>query len=266
MKKCSCLLFLTSALYGNAQQTTSILDAERAFAQQAHQENTRAAFLAHFDSSGVIFNGGQPTNAFKFWQGAPAEGPKMLWTPSLGTQSIGHDLGFTTGPFEVRDTLGGKVLGSGQFTSVWRRNANGQWKVIADIGTGYRNNAYPAQQLATQNIVLTPDPATPDIQKLEESLLQAITAGGGSLRDLLAENSVLNMDRKQPTQLADSVVASLTRLNDATYHPFANGLAQRKDLAYVYGQIKKGERTGNYLRIWAHTTRGWVVLAQVIRL
>ena len=258
MKSICSLLFFAAALPGYSQHTTSLVEAELAFAQQSREENTRAAFLANLDSSGVIFNNGKVLNGVRFWQQVPARGPKLLWAPSLSHTAQAGDLGFTTGPFEVRDSIGGKILGSGQFTSVWKLDVAGRWKVLADLGTVYTPNAYPTQVLTPFQEALLPDTARVDLYQLETNLNYAA---------ILYPQSILNREGKQPVQSARAILQELTTLPANTaFTPLAAGIARSNDLGYVYGQVKAGNKTDNYLRIWGHTAKGWVVLLQVIKL
>ncbi|MBO9565376.1 MAG: hypothetical protein J7621_21545 [Niastella sp.] len=266
MKSICSLLCLAIALQGYSQSAASLVEAELAFARQSREENTRAAFLANLDSNGVIFNNGRVLNGVKFWQRAPAQGAKLLWTPSMSHTASAGDVGFTTGPYEVRDFIGGKVLGSGQFTSVWKLDGTGKWKLLADLGTSYVNNAFPGQVLTAVGELLIPATQPTSIDQLETSLLQALQAGSASVINRIATNGVLNFNGRQPLQAKDSVQQALALLQEARFSAFASGISQSNDLGYVYGQVKKGSATANYLRVWGHTARGWVVLVQVIDL
>ena len=109
------------------------MQAERAFAQTSITSGTRAAFLEFFAEDGIVFDAG-PVNAHTVWEQRPAEGPVLSWGPEIADVSAARDMGYTSGPFEVRQTHESDPVAWGHFVSVWRRNADGTWNVIADGG------------------------------------------------------------------------------------------------------------------------------------
>lgn len=258
LKTFYCCLSILASVNSYCQPGMTITAAELKFAQQAREENMKAAFLSNLDSNGVVFNRGKVINGLHYWQRAPENGPRLLWLPALSLTSAKGDLGFTTGPFELRDSLAGTVLTCGQYTSVWKRNAKMEWKLLADLGTGYTPTAYPAQVLAPFQLALLPDTAMVDLYQLEANLNYAA---------ILYPQSILSREGKQPLQSAGIVLQELTTLPaNIEYMPLAAGIAQSNDLGYVYGQVKAGNKTANYVRIWVHTAKGWVVLLQAIGL
>lgn len=61
---------------------------------------------------------------------------RILWKPTLVEVSPAGDMGYTYGQYEVRRRDGTpEVLERGAYMSVWRREADGHWKVIADMGS-----------------------------------------------------------------------------------------------------------------------------------
>jgi ketosteroid isomerase-like protein len=66
----------------------------------------------------------------------------LRWQPTRAEILIPGDLGFTTGRYERRaKNKEGKVeVEHGTYVSVWRKQADGSWKIILDTG-----NADPAE-------------------------------------------------------------------------------------------------------------------------
>ncbi len=59
----------------------------------------------------------------------------MRWEPKRAEVAVSGDLGYTWGEYTVRpagDT--GAVIRSGKYLTVWRRQPDGLWKAIVDIG------------------------------------------------------------------------------------------------------------------------------------
>jgi ketosteroid isomerase-like protein len=60
----------------------------------------------------------------------------LLWTPVGGDMAASGDLGYTYGTFEFRsrDKEGKLVSNYGKYTSIWKRQKDGSWKVVLDMG------------------------------------------------------------------------------------------------------------------------------------
>ena len=78
------------------------------------------------------------------WNGARIEGPAiratiaktfargvLRWAPVAS--GVRGDVGFTLGTFSFAPAAGGKG-GHGSYCTIWRRQADGAWKVVFDTG------------------------------------------------------------------------------------------------------------------------------------
>lgn len=65
----------------------------------------------------------------------------LSWTPVFAEASACGDLGYTFGNWEAveKDAKGAPVTYRGKFLTVWKRQADGSWKVAADIGNARPN-------------------------------------------------------------------------------------------------------------------------------
>jgi ketosteroid isomerase-like protein len=68
---------------------------------------------------------------------------RLTWTPVGADISKSGDLGYTYGTFEFRskDKDGKPVVDTGKYTSIWKKQKDGSWKVVLDMG-----NASPAPE------------------------------------------------------------------------------------------------------------------------
>jgi ketosteroid isomerase-like protein len=66
---------------------------------------------------------------------------RLTWTPVGADISSSGDLGYTWGTFEFRskDKSGNPIIDYGKYTSIWKLQKDGTWKVVLDMG-----NANPA--------------------------------------------------------------------------------------------------------------------------
>jgi ketosteroid isomerase-like protein len=94
-----------------------------------------AAFLTFLSPEAIFFNGNEPLRGRERIERAWAPffaGPAapFSWHPDLVQVLDSGELALTSGP--VRDPSGAVV---GRFNSVWRRDADGQWRVVFDKGS-----------------------------------------------------------------------------------------------------------------------------------
>jgi len=61
---------------------------------------------------------------------------RLLWTPVGADISASGDLGYTYGTFEfhAKDKDGKAVVQYGKYTSIWKQQKDGSWKVVLDMG------------------------------------------------------------------------------------------------------------------------------------
>jgi len=117
----------------NAALEVELREAETAFAQSM-ADRDHEAFVRHLDDETVFFSGekvlrGKQAVA-EAWRGF-FEGEKapFSWMPEAVAVLESGNLGLTSGP--VFDPDGKRI---GTFNSVWRRGADGAWKIVFDRG------------------------------------------------------------------------------------------------------------------------------------
>ncbi len=61
----------------------------------------------------------------------------LTWSPDIVELSAAGDLGYTSGPYEfaLKRPDGTLALERGRFASIWRRQANGSYRIVFDIGS-----------------------------------------------------------------------------------------------------------------------------------
>jgi uncharacterized protein (TIGR02246 family) len=123
-----------------AKRIEQVRRAEIAFAATVPAKDT-LRFADRIDPDAVFVGAGGPTRGrdaiVKSW--APffaAEAPDFTWKPEIVELSGDGTLGLTRGPWTIRGRQpdGTASTQSGSFNSVWRRQADGSWKVIFDAG------------------------------------------------------------------------------------------------------------------------------------
>ena len=61
---------------------------------------------------------------------------QLTWTPVDAGISISGDLGWTSGTYEFRskDKDGKPKVEHGKYTSIWKKQPDGNWKIVLDMG------------------------------------------------------------------------------------------------------------------------------------
>lgn len=68
-------------------------------------------------------------------------GPQLIWRPFVVEVAASGDIALSRGPYRMRATDGdGQAVESwGIYNSVWRKSADGEWKIIFDAGNAGEN-------------------------------------------------------------------------------------------------------------------------------
>lgn len=251
-----------------AQNQNEVVKAELSFASAAREYTMKKAFLQYMDSTAVVFNEGNIQNGIGFWSKAPDTEGKLLWRPVFYGISSSGDLGFTTGPWEFRPTMNDSVRGAGQYTTIWSKNAKGEWKFLVDMGVTFRQSLFDSGSLTVAPALKRSDNTSDTtLKNLERQFLSAFELNRQSaVQNFLHSNAWLNIDGRHPIQNASSILPIMEKLpSELCFEPVAHALSSAGDLGYVYGTIHYVNRKENYLRIWGHTNEGWKILLQVIK-
>jgi ketosteroid isomerase-like protein len=124
-------------VHGPPATAAEILKAERGFDAMSGAEGKARAFRAYMDPvDGREFAGGDPKRGDAIYQSQGGDAPekaKLRWTPDEVFASTG-DMGVTWGHWTLTPLGADKPAVKGHYVTVWRKNADGQWKGIIDIG------------------------------------------------------------------------------------------------------------------------------------
>jgi len=292
MKKFICLLLLLGFVsLGFAKRTPeksalqAMVEAERAFAKMAEEQGTRPAFMAFIADDGILF---RPTAVKgKQWMTnhplpASDKHPLLSWYPAVAGMARAGDMGYTTGPWEYKsDIHDDRSVAWGHFLTVWKKQADGQWKFAVDLGI---SNPQPAQAEARwelpQNYV-TPKfrrgfwTFSTDALLARDHEFSAASMKRGAriaFAKYAASDVRLYRDEKFPLRGEDLAAAVLPDNSQAwTWEPAAGDVSISDDLGYTYGtyRIERHEstpkmiETGNYFRIWKKEGNKWRVIADL---
>ena len=121
----------------SAQGADLLLQLEASFAEAVAQHG-HDAFITHFAEDGVeiVDGGGFDTKDAMRKQPAWPEGTSLTWTPVHAEMAASDDLGYTYGNYvyTAKNKEGKLVTHYGKYTSIWKKQNDGQWKVVVDMG------------------------------------------------------------------------------------------------------------------------------------
>jgi ketosteroid isomerase-like protein len=132
---CSVLAACASPVHVPADEARrQVMEIERAFARTMAERNL-AAFGTFVSDDAVFFSGPTPLHgkaAVVEWWARFYKNPAapFSWEPEQVEVLASGDLALSTGP--VRDASGKLIA---HFTSIWRLEAPGRWRIVFDKGT-----------------------------------------------------------------------------------------------------------------------------------
>jgi ketosteroid isomerase-like protein len=119
---------------GKTAAVGEITETDLAFAKLA-QAGASAAFEKYVAPDGATLGGG-PGIAYgprlaaaEFSAFAPGT---INWAPQIVDAAGSGDLGFAVGPVMIRETPGSESRTVGYYLTIWKRQADGSWKVVID--------------------------------------------------------------------------------------------------------------------------------------
>lgn len=107
----------------------------------AAAERGSAGYLSYYADDSVELPNGGPIiqgkiNIAKGMGFLDQKGNHLTWSPVGADMSASGDLGYTYGTFEYRsrDKDGKLTVDHGKYTSIWKKQGDGSWKVVLDMG------------------------------------------------------------------------------------------------------------------------------------
>jgi ketosteroid isomerase-like protein len=132
------VLFVGASLGADQKKGSELLFKLEADFANAVAEQGHAAFVSYFAEDGVELDDGGGIASREEISKQPTwpEGTSLSWTPIHGDMAASGDLGYTYGNyiFKSKDKEGKVVPHYGKYMSVWKKQKDGSWKVVVDMG------------------------------------------------------------------------------------------------------------------------------------
>ena len=246
-------------------------ETERAFAARAAVVNWKQAFLEYFADSAVGFDATGPGLAKDQIRALP-DPPKdaqLLWEPRFGDIAASGDLGWLTGPSTSINPARDKGQPRhGNYASVWKRQADGTFKVVMDVGVNlpaaarFAPGLTRAAQAGRYSGAATDAQAT--LADADRTLSRAAASSqADAYRGRLAPGARLHRHDMMPRVGEQEILAWLATQppSPASEHRYAEA-ARSGDLGYTWGR----HGMGYYVRVWSRAADGsWKVALDVLQ-
>jgi len=282
------LLALTFVVFGqtggSSPALVALVEAERGFARTSVERGVRESFLAFFADDGINFQP-HPTNtreAYRKRPAPPSRPPVTLnWKPVFADVSHAGDLGYTTGPYRLTDqSPEHRPTRHGYYFSIWKRQPDGAWKVVVDVGieTPAPDAAeralrfQSARQMSPKkkaggNVNLETERAA--LLEVDREFIRAANSRG-TMKAFLAQlgnETRLHRNGIFPLTNRDAIRSFLAQQKSVlSGEPMKAEVAGSNDLGYTYGRYElraSGTETaaaaaekGYYVRVWKRDSTG----------
>jgi ketosteroid isomerase-like protein len=272
---------------GRDKALASLVEAERAFSRTSEEKGVREAFLAFLAEGAVVFRPAPAEGRPAYEKLDPAYPALLAWTPEFAEVASSGELGYTTGPYRNAPGRGAEPDRFGHYVSIWKKQADGAWKVVLDIGIQHDAPPPPPAKPAGPAVAgpeaqaafpsLSPEALRDEERAFGEraGLFETEIAVRGS-RGALAAFGTQDVRVYRPGRfpsvgkraLRALVPADAGRISPGTERrnaAFHVGISWSGDLAYNYGtfESRRGGKTAGttaYLRIWRKEASGdWKV-------
>ena len=240
----------------------------------AEEKTAREAFMTFIADDGLLFRPGA-VNGKKWMIEHPLppsdKKPLLAWQPAFAGMAQAGDLGFTTGPWESKPDINDKTpSGYGHFVTMWKKQADGSWKFVLDLGISHPQSGGPqklwypkAEKVKTPTGHAIDVAAMPgEVQSLidkdkrfaevaaKEGLLHAFLSYAASDIRLYRNGNLPYIGMQAATNVFTSPKGRFT------WQPIGGDISRSRDLGYTHGTYQitddanKVVESGSYLRIW----------------
>jgi len=116
-----------------------LAETDRFYSALSVEKGSNAAFLAMFDSSGVMLRSDHmPVEGHKAIEELLMRGNDstytLTWEPLFARIAKAGDMGYTYGTYQVRDKGADSISGEGTYVTIWQKKEDGSWKALLDTG------------------------------------------------------------------------------------------------------------------------------------
>ena len=114
-----------------------VMEADRSFSRLSEAKGMRSAFLDYIDSNGVLLRRDHlplvGADAIDYLIQQNDSSFTLKWEPKNAVVAASGDLGYTYGLYVLKPTVKDTLI-YGNYVSIWKKQADGNWKFVLDTG------------------------------------------------------------------------------------------------------------------------------------
>ncbi len=282
------LFFMVSLIFSGCvreKNTTSefaeLVKSEYAFAELSAKKGIKEAFVTYLADDAIVFRP-RPLKGKPIYQARPVTAAQLKWWPIFANISSAGDLGYTTGPWQFkRDSSDAQPAAFGHFVSVWKKQADGLWRVVIDAGVSHPRPASKAAGIDPTTLPAMKSVSTAmlemsaaELLEADRALAAAASANGFAQAFLQHAAEGVRYYREGAFPIVgkaavQSVLADFS--GGLNWAPLAGEVSRSGDLGYTYGIAQHQANTNgeiselSYLHIWKKKSgEPWRLLLEVM--
>ncbi len=254
----------------------AMVDAEKAFIKMARTQNRRDAFLFYLSDSAVTQGPNGPIKGKARIQAQPIADDLLDWEVGYSDIAASGDFGFNTGPWYYRQKkTDEKPVAFGEFNSVWKKQSDGNWKNVLDIGISHGPFTEP----------LTWSTSKRSSTGTRSRKMGAALAAEKAFAAELVKGRKAAYRKAISEEVRMMVVGHLPFVGSSTLDRYLDACpphqnarilgtetATSGDLGYVYGTVdatvtkdgKSQTKTATFVRIWKFEGGKWKIVLDVL--
>jgi ketosteroid isomerase-like protein len=263
MRLLPALLFIILAANASGRPTMAevVAQTENAFSARCLEIGIRDSFLEYFAPDAIHFDPEPRLARPDLEREASPTNVRLSWEPRIVRVANTGQLAISTGPY-VLQTQDGKSS-SGYFLSMWKRQSDGAWKVVADIGV-------PAPPAADLSSDFRPDQIDDEVGQLSDLLtFEREQFGrdsdlGQIYRAIGSEETVFERMGEPLLTGTAGYAALLSAQKDKRTKLAQTGGYVSGNLGFIYGTQSTEKSSVGYLRVWILRQSHWRLIFEVV--
>lgn len=247
-----------------AQALKVMVKTEQDFNTLSETKGMRIAFLEYLAGDGILFRP-YPVPGKQWVESNPDPEGKLTWTPVVAEIAGSAELGYTSGPWKFIPNAGGEAR-HGNYVSIWRKQPDGEWKVVVDGGTpSPAPKSLPRLRLSSPKVnsksiaLLSSDVERGALTRIDRLYSEAMATNPEKAFAHIDDQVRYLRPGVEPILTKTGMKKAVARRPPGTYRwqSFSTEIAESCDFGYFYGMgIYAGTSdtsrpdTTYYIRIW----------------
>lgn len=260
---CLIQILSLSAQEKDKAKVIEVIKAEKKFAATSAAKGMKTAFLENAADDGIVFTN-KPTNAKNLWQTIPESDSLLMWKPSLAGISSGGEIGFTTGPFTFSPTKNDPPTSFGEYATIWKKQADGNWKFVLDIGIHHEKSTFgQSSEINKRKFAEKTTNKSTVWKETELNFLDFLSSEGIAASYKKYASPQIRLLREK-YEAFNGKTSALNFLSEPKINLELKSIGGENlsDFAYVYGEYEltlqaNSTEKGFYLQIWRLEPEGW---------